>query len=94
MTGLAQVASYHGNTLEFTELLCATHSFINVCRSSLHAQVPEFIHLWPCQNQCPCLSFIYLFIHSFIHTFIHCVYCNNVVSLWRLIKYYPIQLNI
>ena len=40
MTGLvAQVA--------FTELLRATHSFTNVCRSSLHAEVLEFIHLWP-----------------------------------------------
>ena len=35
MTGLvAQVASYHSTTLEFTELLRATHSFTNVCRNS------------------------------------------------------------
>ena len=31
------MATYHGTTLEFTELLRATHSFTDVCRSSLHA---------------------------------------------------------
>ncbi|CAI9604570.1 unnamed protein product [Staurois parvus] len=34
---IAQVEPYHSITLEFTELLRATHSFSNVCRSSLHA---------------------------------------------------------
>uniref|UniRef100_A0A3P8T6V7 mRNA m(6)A methyltransferase n=1 Tax=Amphiprion percula TaxID=161767 RepID=A0A3P8T6V7_AMPPE len=29
----AQVASYHSSTLEFTELLRATHSFTNVCKN-------------------------------------------------------------
>ncbi|CAI9567970.1 unnamed protein product, partial [Staurois parvus] len=48
MDGLiAQVATYHGTRLEFTELLRAIHSFTNVCRSSLHAQVLDFIHLLP-----------------------------------------------
>ena len=48
MTGLvAQLASYHSTMLEFTELLRATHSFKNVCRNSLHAEVLAFIHLWP-----------------------------------------------
>ncbi|CAI9559776.1 unnamed protein product [Staurois parvus] len=42
----AQGATYHGTTLEFTELLRETHSFTNVCRS-LHAWVLDFIHLWP-----------------------------------------------
>ncbi|CAI9602449.1 unnamed protein product, partial [Staurois parvus] len=37
MDGLiAQVTTYHGTTLEFTELLRGTNSFTNVCRSSLH----------------------------------------------------------
>ena len=31
----------------WNELLRATQSFTNVCRSSLHAKVLEFIHLWP-----------------------------------------------
>ncbi|CAI9564176.1 unnamed protein product [Staurois parvus] len=35
--------------LEITEFLRATHSFTNVCRSSLHAWVLDFIHLWPCR---------------------------------------------
>ena len=39
-----QVASYHRTTLEITELLRATHSFIKVCRNS---QGAAFIHLWP-----------------------------------------------
>ncbi|CAI9610037.1 unnamed protein product [Staurois parvus] len=43
----AQVATYHGTTLELTELLKATYSLTNVCRSSLHAQVLDVIHLWP-----------------------------------------------
>lgn len=30
--------------LEFTEILRATHSFINVCRSSLHAEVLLYTH--------------------------------------------------
>ena len=48
MTGLvAQVASYHSTTLEFTGLLRVTFSSTNVCRNSLHAQVLPFIHLWP-----------------------------------------------
>ncbi|CAI9616025.1 unnamed protein product [Staurois parvus] len=34
---IAQVATFHCTTLEFTELLRATHSFTNVCRSSLRA---------------------------------------------------------
>uniref|UniRef100_A0A8C5R0U7 Uncharacterized protein n=1 Tax=Leptobrachium leishanense TaxID=445787 RepID=A0A8C5R0U7_9ANUR len=34
---VAQVASYHSSTLEFTELLRATHFFTNVCKNSLHA---------------------------------------------------------
>jgi len=43
MTGLvALVASYHSTMLEFTEILRATHSFTNVCRSNLHAEVLEF----------------------------------------------------
>ncbi|CAI9543672.1 unnamed protein product [Staurois parvus] len=32
---IAKVAIYHGTTLEFTELLRVTHSFTNVCRSSV-----------------------------------------------------------
>lgn len=32
----AQVASYHGTILEFTQLLRATRSLTNVCRSALH----------------------------------------------------------
>lgn len=44
---VAQMASYHGITLEFTKLLRATHSVANVCKSSLHAWVLDFIHLWP-----------------------------------------------
>jgi len=48
MTGLvAQMASYHGTRLELTELLRATRSLTNVCSSSLHASVLEFIYLWP-----------------------------------------------
>ncbi|CAI9616399.1 unnamed protein product [Staurois parvus] len=48
MDGLiAQVTTYHGTTLEFTELLRASHSFTNVCRSSLHIQVLNFMHLRP-----------------------------------------------
>lgn len=48
MTGLiAQLASYHFATLEFTELLRATQSFTNVCRSSLHAYLLDFADLWP-----------------------------------------------
>ncbi|CAI9572042.1 unnamed protein product, partial [Staurois parvus] len=44
MDGLiAQVATYHSTTLEFTELLRVTHSFTNVCRNSLHALVLDFI---------------------------------------------------
>uniref|UniRef100_A0A3B4CVS3 RING-type domain-containing protein n=1 Tax=Pygocentrus nattereri TaxID=42514 RepID=A0A3B4CVS3_PYGNA len=34
---ISEVASDHGTTLEFTELLRETHSFTNVCRSSLQA---------------------------------------------------------
>ncbi|CAI9576701.1 unnamed protein product, partial [Staurois parvus] len=38
MDGLiAEVATYHGTTLYFTELLRATHSLTNVCRSILYA---------------------------------------------------------
>lgn len=36
MNGLAQIASYHRTTLELTEPLRMTYSFINVCKSSLH----------------------------------------------------------
>ncbi|CAI9588056.1 unnamed protein product [Staurois parvus] len=44
MDGLiAQVATYHDTPLEFIELLRATHSFTNVCRSSLHAEVLDFL---------------------------------------------------
>ncbi|CAI9608557.1 unnamed protein product [Staurois parvus] len=32
---IAQVETYHGTMLEFTEILRATHSFTYVCRSSL-----------------------------------------------------------
>ncbi|CAI9613169.1 unnamed protein product [Staurois parvus] len=37
MAFFALVATYNSTTLEFTELLRATYSFTNVCRSSLHA---------------------------------------------------------
>ncbi|CAI9604568.1 unnamed protein product [Staurois parvus] len=44
---IAQMATYHGTRFESTELLRVTHSFTNVCRSSLYAQMLDFIHLWP-----------------------------------------------
>lgn len=44
---LHQVASYHRTILRFTEPLRATHTFTNVCRSSLNVEVLDFIHLWP-----------------------------------------------
>jgi len=47
---LAQVATYHGTTLEFTELLRVTHSFTNVCRSDVclfDGCVCWFTQLWP-----------------------------------------------
>ncbi|CAI9573143.1 unnamed protein product [Staurois parvus] len=34
-------------TLQFAELLRATHSFTNVCICSLYAFVLDFIHVWP-----------------------------------------------
>ena len=50
MTGLvAQMASYHGTTLELTELLRAIHSFTDVCRSSLHA-----LNLYTCGHGSDC----------------------------------------
>ncbi|CAI9572041.1 unnamed protein product [Staurois parvus] len=56
MDGLiAQVATYHGTMFEFTELLRATHSFTNVCRSSLPVAMevigtPESKELKVCPN--------------------------------------------
>ena len=48
MSGLiAQVATGHGTMLAFTDFLRVTHSFTDVCRSSLHASALDFIHLWP-----------------------------------------------
>lgn len=35
-------ASYYSTTLKFSELFKATHSFINVCKSTLHGFVLDF----------------------------------------------------
>ncbi|CAI9562844.1 unnamed protein product, partial [Staurois parvus] len=56
MDGLiAQVTTYHSTTLEFTQLLRATRSFTNVCRSSLPVAMevigtPESNYLEGCPN--------------------------------------------
>ncbi|CAI9544220.1 unnamed protein product [Staurois parvus] len=42
---IAQVATYHSTTLEFTELLRATHSFTDVCRK---VSMPRCLILYTC----------------------------------------------
>ncbi|CAI9615680.1 unnamed protein product, partial [Staurois parvus] len=67
MDGLiAQVGTYHGTTLEFTELLRVTYSFTIVCRSSVYTcghgvnETPESNDLEGCHNKFGNKVFIYL----------------------------------
>ena len=43
---ISQVASYHSTMLEFTELLRATHSFTNVCRTVCMTWSRAWRHQW------------------------------------------------
>lgn len=76
-TGLvALVASCHSITMEFTSSW-VTFSFTNVCRSSLHAYVLEFIDLWPWKGLEHMNSMLWMGDIQLLLLALYCIYSEN-----------------
>jgi len=67
------VATYRGTTLEFTELLRATHSFTNVYTPVAMEVIgtPEFNDLEGCPNTFGNIVYIYIYIYVYIYIYIY-----------------------